>query len=47
MVSFRPATTHLILVGRVLRLGQGPVERPPLLFHQGRYATLADATSPA
>lgn len=38
---------HLILVGRVLRLGQGPAERPPLLFHQGRYATLADATSPA
>lgn len=36
---------HLILVGRVLRLDQGPAERPPLLFHQGRYAALAGETS--
>lgn len=33
---------HLIVVGRVTALGADPAERPPLLFHRGRFARLAD-----
>ncbi|MFI7010403.1 flavin reductase family protein [Streptomyces sp. NPDC050145] len=33
---------HLIVVGRVTSLGTGAEDAAPLLFHQGRFATLAD-----
>ncbi|MFJ9035178.1 flavin reductase family protein [Streptomyces sp. NPDC102406] len=34
---------HLIVVGRVTALGTHPDERPPLLFHRGRFTRPADA----